>query len=209
MHNNLVQTPVRANQINAVVQKINRGICRPITHTYYIEGCMSIKISGSVYCVGYIPLPCKLNPTVVYEIATVGSMPNDDNVLYDWGNNPIMMIKRTISPFCILHGVASVPDGSNDSNGYSSVNCNPEMEIATGATLIEKPIFSEECIAAVNALSVGDPWHLDVGYIPTSSIDRAMPSAANYKQNYTAPVTYGMPSFVLNVTVYYEEGIKI
>lgn len=209
IYNNLVQTPVKADQINSVLSKINKGICKPVTYTYFIEGHMGGKIAANLF-LGFIPLPCKLNPTIVYEIVSVGGMPNDDNVLFNYAtNNPWMLAKRTIKPFCVLHGVANVPSGSNNANGYSSRGCNPEMEIAVGSMVVEKPIFSQACVSAVDALSSYDPWHLDVGINPVSAINRTLPSAANYKQDYTSPTATAMPSFVLNVTVYYEDGIKI
>lgn len=202
-HNNLVATPVKAAQLNNLFHSINKGICRPITYSYYVSG--SDYKPGDSVLLGIVPITTKLNPTIVYEVVSRGSLPDDYERIY----NNTKYIPLMISPYIVLHAVASVPDGDSGSNGYSSKGLNGKMLITPGEKMFEEPQFKASTITAVTNIGSVSAWHFDFGLVFQVPPAYETGDTGGYKDDFVASTAYIVPSFVINITVYYKQGVAI
>ena len=205
-HNNMVGTPVKTAEFNTVIQKINNGLTRPYTYSYYIAGNADGYKDGDALYVGFIPMTTRLPVTIVYEIVSRGSLPSDYNVIFNNAMEGCLMV----SPFVVLNGqTGGVVDGANDSTGYSSRGCNGSMVIAPGEKIIERAEFSNAAINSASTLtsSYQEGFHLDFGVLFKKPPLYQGADIGDYKGDYTEPSVYYTPSFIINVTMIHETGI--
>lgn len=210
--NNLVGTPVKTYDVNALISEVNHQLARPCLYTYLFMG-MTPQTAADIYdetLVHPIHLPMKQAPRITVEVSSVGARPNDFNKLIaDSGGVQRLPVSYFISPYVVISKTAGTVFSKapeNSATRYCNYGLTRSIPIEVGSILTMRPqvdsdLFNEH---TGNYLQDYALWFGLAFVAPGNSI---LPIIDEYKQASTPPKHFYAPWFTLNIIVDYEEAL--